>query len=284
MNTAPSHSATARSVPFTSRLQLACVAASPAAVRAAIDAGADWVRIPYRAAQSCSPALKNDRSRQSIRYAHGRGRKLALDLHTAGRGLSWQDCRNAVAWSAEQGFDAIALSDFTLGLYCAARFPVLPLHFVARPGVCARTAMLLRVQMNAARVLVPDTLSVAQLVEIATKADIEVEVVASGCTRVADVGLQAHDSFSPERASGDASCNDACYSSGRHLAVSMQQLPLLASLGIRAIQVEPRNDIPDEVANVARVWRTAIDRCLKDGDYYAADPDWERLLGPRRKL
>lgn len=283
MKTAPSNSATASSVSSSSRLELVCFAASPAAVCAAIDAGADWVRIPYRPAPSCSSGLKNDRLGKAIRYVHGRRRKLALDLHSLGPRLSWQDYRDGIALAAAQGFDAIVLSDFSLALYCAARFPAFPLHFVARLGMCSRTATLLKVQMNAARILVPNSLSMAQLVEIAAKADLEVEVLASEGTLVADASMPTHEGLLSEWTAGDASCNDPCYSSKRHLAVSLQQLPLLTALVVRAIQVEPRIDMPAEVANVSRVWRSAIDRCIEEGNRYAVDPSWQRLLGLQHK-
>lgn len=283
MKFASTYSAAASSVSSSSRLQLACLAASPVAVRAAIDAGADWVRIPYRLAQSCSPGLKNDRSSQAIRYAHGRGRKIALDLSISAQGQPWKNCRDAIAWTAAQGFDAIVLSDIALALHCAARFPALLLHFVAPPAICARTATQLKLQLNAARILVPQALSVAQLVEISTKSDVEIEILASETTLISNAGDQTHDSLRPEWIIAEDPCNDPCYSSEHHLAEALQQLPLMASLGIRAIQVEARNDMPDEVAKVARVWRSAIDRCLEDGDRYAVDPAWHRQLGLRRR-
>lgn len=280
MKTTPSHLATARSVPSYSRIQLACLAASPATVRAAIDAGADWVRIPYVPGQPCPPGLTNDRLRRAMRYAHGRERKLALDLHIASSHLSWLDFRDAIPWAVEQGFDAIVISDFALGLYCGARFPDLPVHLVAPPGICARMARVLRVQMNLARLLVPSALSMADLVEIATRTDVELEVLCD--THVVNATAPTNGPSTSECTSGDISCNDPCYSPKHHLAVSLQQLPLMASLGIRAIQVQPRTDMPDEAATVTRVWRSAIDRCLEDSKHFAIDPAWTSQLGLRR--
>lgn len=283
MKTASLHSATAASARPSSHLQLACLAASPSSVRAAIDAGADWVRIPYKITHSCMPRVKNERQCQTIRYVHGRGRKLALDLGISAPGVSWKDCRDAVAWAAAQEFDAIILSDFALALYCSARFPALPLHFVAPHTVCARTATFLKLQLNAVRILVPNALSASQLVEIATKANVEVEILASKVRLSANEGDPGGDTLPPEWTTGSTPCNDPCYSSQHNLVATLQQLPLMASLGVRAIQVEPRNDMPDEVANIARVWRLAIDRCIEDTDHYEVDPAWSRLLWPRRK-
>lgn len=237
-------------------------------MRAAIEAGADWIRLPYGTMQPTMPGQKNGRIAQAVRYAHGRGKKLALDLHSRDSGLAWPDCRNAVAWAATQGFDAIVTSDVALGLYSATHFPALPLHFVAPPGVCARTARLLKVQMNVARLLVPSTTSVAELVEITTRTDAEVEILASGTAEWVPL---------------DISCNDPCYSPTGHLTAALRQLPLMAALGVRAIQVAPHSETLGEVASITRLWRTAIDRCVEDGKQYAPHSDWHNLRDLQRQ-
>lgn len=283
MKTASLHPTTATSAPTSSPLQLACLAASPSSVRAAIDAGADWVRIPYRVTHSCMSRFKNERSGQTIRYAHGRGRKLALDLNISAPGVSWKDCCDGVTWASAQGFDAIVLSDITLALYCATRFPALPLHVIAHPMECARTATFLKLHLNAARIVIPHTLSVAQLVEIAARTNVEVEVLASREMFIANARNAGSRTLPPEWATGDTPCNDPHYSSKGYLSATLQQLPLMASLGVRVIHVEPRNDMPEEVGNVTQVWRQAIDRCTADADHYAVDPAWPRMLGMQQR-
>lgn len=279
MKSLSSCSASSSYAPFAGALQLACLAATPVAVRAAIDAGADWVRIPYRFRHPIGCNSRNNRLSQAIRYAHGRARKVVLDLGVSPPALSWEERRAAFDWAEDQGFDAIVLSEIAPALYCAARHPNLRVHFLAPATLRARTAMLLRLQLNAARILVPHSISPSQLTEISTATDVALEVLGFGCP------LQEKHITSSERdsdADGMAS-NDEIYSAERHLAATLRQLPLLASLRIRAIQVEARNDTPDEVGNVARIWRTAIDRCLEDGVHFAVDPSWQTQLNARRE-
>lgn len=263
MKFASSDSTKAASIPSSCRLQLACLAASPAAVRAAIDAGADWVRIPYRANQANALDFKDVRPTQAIRYVHGRGRKLALDLSMIS---SWDKCREVVAWAAMQRFDALVVSDFAFALYCSTRYPAIALHVVAPSAISARSALLLKAQLNAARILIPTPLSPAQLVDISRRATVEVEVLVSAGI------FSPNDGLDMERATADAPCNDACYSSSRHRAMALQQLPLMASLGIRAIQVEPRSDTPVDVSAVTHAWRSAIDKCNAGSTPCAGDP------------
>ena len=267
------HSA-ASAVPIAPILQLGCLAASPAAVRAAIDCGADWVRIPFRFRRPGIRELRhNNRLRDTIRYVHARARRLVLDLALM-PSLPWREYRDAVGWAEDNGFDAIVLSDFALAIYCATRHPSLPLHFVAPDEVCARTATLLKHQLNVSRLLVPRSLSTSRLTDISTRTKVELEVMAFDSAIAPPVNNAL-----PAWATGNRASNDAAYLAQHHVSATLLQLPLMASIGIRAIQVEPKNDMPDEVGTVARVWRTAIDHCLDDADGYAVDPSWYRDLG-----
>jgi len=226
-------------------LQLGCLATGPASVRAAIDSGADCVRVPYETAAMTLRNTRNERLAEAVRYAHRRARKLVLDL-TMPADAAWGERLAALAWAEENGVDAVVLSDAALAAYSAVRHPALRVHALAPASVCARTARLMAVQLNAARILVPDTVSTAQLVEIVSKAGVDIEVM--------DVN------HSPVE--GDAACNDACISADRRRERALARLPLLASLGVRAVQVGTESDMPRDLAMLVRRWRLAIDRCL----------------------
>lgn len=55
-------------------------------------------------------------------------------------------------------------------------------------------------------------------------------------------------------------------------------LPALRQAGISAIKIEGRQRTPAYVGMVAKVWREAIDSCLRDPDGYTAKAEWERSL------
>ncbi|MEW6612877.1 peptidase U32 family protein [Thermithiobacillus tepidarius DSM 3134] len=55
-------------------------------------------------------------------------------------------------------------------------------------------------------------------------------------------------------------------------------LPAMLRMGVAAIKIEGRQRSPAYVAQVARVWRVAIDACKRDPAGYAARPDWVRAL------
>jgi putative protease len=55
---------------------------------------------------------------------------------------------------------------------------------------------------------------------------------------------------------------------------TLELLPQLAAMGVRAIKIEGRQRSPAYVAQVTRVWREAIDRCLADPAAFRVTPAW----------
>jgi O2-independent ubiquinone biosynthesis protein UbiU len=55
---------------------------------------------------------------------------------------------------------------------------------------------------------------------------------------------------------------------------TLELLPKLMSMGVRAVKIEGRQRSPAYVAQVTRVWREAIDACRADADRYAVKPVW----------
>jgi putative protease len=59
---------------------------------------------------------------------------------------------------------------------------------------------------------------------------------------------------------------------------TLELLPQLHKMGVRAIKIEGRQRSPAYVAQVTRVWRAAIDSCRDHPNRYAAKPAWMRDL------
>ncbi|MEO7938737.1 MAG: peptidase U32 family protein [Burkholderiaceae bacterium] len=55
---------------------------------------------------------------------------------------------------------------------------------------------------------------------------------------------------------------------------TLELLPQLRAMGVRAIKIEGRQRSPAYVAQVTRVWRQAIDHCLANPHRYAPRPSW----------
>ncbi len=59
---------------------------------------------------------------------------------------------------------------------------------------------------------------------------------------------------------------------------TLELLPELVRIGVRAIKIEGRQRSPAYVAQVTKVWREAIDRAVRDPDSFAVSPGWMAQL------
>ncbi|OOZ36194.1 ubiquinone anaerobic biosynthesis protein UbiU [Solemya velesiana gill symbiont] len=60
---------------------------------------------------------------------------------------------------------------------------------------------------------------------------------------------------------------------------TLEILPQLLDAGVSAIKIEGRQRSPVYVAQVARIWRAAIDACKRDPQHYKPQADWLAELG-----
>ena len=74
---------------------------------------------------------------------------------------------------------------------------------------------------------------------------------------------------------GDGAASDTYYAIEEPASLNtLELLPDLARMGIRAIKIEGRQRSPTYVAQVTRIWRDAIDACLRDGERFAPKAAW----------
>jgi len=55
---------------------------------------------------------------------------------------------------------------------------------------------------------------------------------------------------------------------------TLELLPRLLEMGVRAVKIEGRQRSPAYVAQVTRVWRAALDDCLQNAARYSVKPGW----------
>ena len=60
---------------------------------------------------------------------------------------------------------------------------------------------------------------------------------------------------------------------------TLELLPELLRAGVASVKIEGRQRSPAYVADVARVWRQAIDRCQAQPEQFEVAPRWMQTLG-----
>ncbi|HYD30247.1 MAG TPA: peptidase U32 family protein [Azospirillaceae bacterium] len=165
--------------------ELICPAGTPAALRAAVDAGADSVYCGFRDETNARnfPGLNFSRTelKDGIAYAHARGRQVFVAINTyptAGNPGPWHA---AVDDAARAGADAVILADIGMLHYAATRHPDLRLHLSVQASASNADAIrLYQREFGVRRVVLPRVLTVQDIARLDQEIDIETEVFVFG--------------------------------------------------------------------------------------------------------
>ena len=173
------------------RPELVCPAGTPAALRAAVDAGADAVYCGLQNETNARnfPGLNFTPAEleQSLGYAHARQAKVLLAVNTfppAGRFALW---REAVDLAAGLGVDAIIVADMGVADYAARAHPGLRQHLSVQAGASSPEAIRFYCEEFAVkRVVLPRMLTVAEIAELHRQIPCEIEAFIFG-----NIGMMA---------------------------------------------------------------------------------------------
>ena len=166
-------------------LDLVCPAGTPAALRAAVDAGADVVYCGFRDDTNARnfPGLNFDRDEMAagIAYAHDRGCGLYVTVNTyaaAGDPGPW---RRAVDDAVALGADALIMADMGLLAYAAESHPDARLHLSVQASAANAEAIRFhRDRFGIRRVVLPRVLTLAEIAALNAAIPVETEVFAFG--------------------------------------------------------------------------------------------------------
>jgi collagenase-like PrtC family protease len=159
----------------TRRFELVCPAGTPAALRIAVDAGADAVYCGFRDATNPRnfPGLNFDRSelRDGIAYAHRHGAKVLVALNTfmrCGKSDLW---KRGIDDAVAAGADALILADIGLIDYARAAHPQQRLHLSVQAAAATPEAIAFyRDRFGIARVVLPRVLTLEEIARLTTAA------------------------------------------------------------------------------------------------------------------
>ncbi|MCA0869643.1 U32 family peptidase [Seohaeicola saemankumensis] len=167
------------------RPELVCPAGTPAALRTAVDAGADAVYCGFQNATNARnfPGLNftPDELAQGVEYAHARGTKVLLAVNsfpTAGRFGLWRD---AVDMGARFGVDAVIVADIGVAAYVAEHRPDLRLHLSVQAAASSPEAIRYYVrEFGVKRVVLPRILTIPEIKEVKSEIPCEIETFIFG--------------------------------------------------------------------------------------------------------
>jgi len=167
------------------RPELVCPAGTPAALRAAVEAGADVVYLGFRDQTNARnfPGLNFSREELAagLEHAHGRGAKVYLAVNTYPEAGAPEPWRRAVDDGAALGVDALILADIGLIDYAAKRHPDVRRHLSVQASAASAEAIgVFHDAFGISRVVLPRVLTVEEIARINQAVPVETEVFAFG--------------------------------------------------------------------------------------------------------
>lgn len=173
------------------RPELVCPAGTPAALRTAVEAGADAVYCGFRNATNARnfPGLNftPQEMEESIAYAHERGARVFLAVNTfppAGKTDLW---KSAVDDGTRMGMDAMIVADMGVAAYAARTYADQRLHLSVQAGASSPEAIKFFCrEFGIKRVVLPRILTVAEIKAVHDEIPCEIEAFVFG-----NIGMMA---------------------------------------------------------------------------------------------
>lgn len=253
-------------------MELVCPAGTPAALRAAVEAGAHSVYCGFNDETNARnfPGLNfsPDELAEAVGFAHGRGTKVLVAINTFPRAGAEPLWHRAVANAETAGADAVILADIVLLSHAAEYHPTLRRNLSVQAAAANPDAINLYASaFGVRRVVLPRVLTVEEIAAINREIDVETEVFVFGGLCVMAEGRCSLSSF----ATGQSpNMNDVC-SPASHVAYAEEGHELAARLGGFTIHRTPKpapapyptlcNPIPTAAACPRRMSRTWNSSC-----------------------
>ncbi len=173
------------------RPEIVCPAGTPAALRTAVNAGADAVYCGFQGPTNARnfPGLNftPQELEQAIPYAHERGAKVLVALNSfppAGQMQRWKDDADC---AVRVGVDAVIVADIGMADYMARTHPQHRLHLSVQAGASSPEAVKFYCrEFGVKRVVLPRIMTVAEIKDLNEQIPCEVEAFIFG-----NIGMMA---------------------------------------------------------------------------------------------
>lgn len=250
--------------------ELLAPAGSPAALYAAVEAGADAVYLGLRErvsnARACAVNFTREELSPLVPYCHAHGVKVYVTLNTLVHGKEMEDLTDIARNLDEMGVDALIVADLGLAAAVSAACPTLPLH-ASTQTFChsTRTADALY-DMGFSRVVLARETSEENMRAVTRRALAETEVFVHGALCVSHSGECLFSSLVGGRSGNRGYCAQPCrlpYNGKYPLSLKdlslAAHIPALIDMGVASLKIEGRMKSPDYVYGVTRIYRRLLD-------------------------
>ena len=191
--------------------ELLCPAGDEAALRAAVDSGANAVYLGYRAFGARASATNFDAEalEAAVRYAHLYHVRVYVTVNTLVKPDEMQDLRAALGEIAATGADAAIVQDLGVAALVRREFPALALHASTQMAICNADGARLARSLGFSRVVLARECALKDVRAVA-ETGIETEVFVHGALCTAVSGRCLMSSMSGGRSGNRGRCAQPC--------------------------------------------------------------------------
>lgn len=250
--------------------ELLAPAGSPAALYAAVEAGADAVylglRHPSSNARAAAVNFSVEELSSVIPYCHGHGVKVYVTVNTLCHSAHLSPLTELAVSLDAMGVDALIVADLGLVGCLSEACPTLPLH-ASTQAFChsTRTADALY-DMGFSRVVLARETNKENMARITENAKAETEVFVHGALCVSHSGECLFSSLVGGRSGNRGLCAQPCrlpYNGKPLLSLKdlclASHIPALIGMGVASLKIEGRMKSPSYVYEVTRIYRRLLD-------------------------
>lgn len=290
-------------------MELLAPVGSPAALKAAVEAGADSVYFGSKwNARMRARNFSSEELACAIAYCHKEGVKAFVALNTVLFENELKQVAEYIAFAYEYGADAIIAQDLAVARIAREVAPDLPLHASTQLSVHnSKTAGILK-QLGFKRIILARELSLEQVKKIKENAGVEVEVFCHGALCYSYSGKCLLSAFQTGRSGNRGACAQLCrlpwkfecaeriiregyLTSTKDLNV-VGRIPEIQEAGVDCVKIEGRLKDAVYVRRIVEAYRKAIDDGEKidlsklssrgyTGGYLFGDARREKLTNPK---
>ena len=263
-------------------MELLAPAGDPAALRAAVCAGADAVYLGFRAfgARASAANFDEEALAQGIAYAHLHHVRVYVTVNTLVKARELESVYRALETIALARADAVIVQDMGVALLVREHFPTLALHASTQMALHNEAGVAWAKRQGFQRVVLARECGLEAIGQAAQTA-MEIEVFAHGALCAGVSGQCLLSSMAGGRSGNRGRCAQPCRQEvalGRHRGalLSMKDLclrdflPELRAAGVHSIKLEGRMKRPEYVAIVTESYRRALDElaagCFQPGN------------------
>ena len=237
--------------------------------------------------------------KEAVAFAHSLHKKVYVTVNIFAHNEDINALPDYLRSLEEAGADALLISD--LGVWNVAKevIPRMPLHVSTQANTTNWAAARVWEKLGASRVVLARELSLAEMKEIGSKTEVELEAFVHGAMCISYSGRCWLSSYLTGRDGNRGACAQVCRwefglteknrpgevydvagdERGTYIMNSkdlclLPYLPELMQAGICSFKIEGRMKSAHYVASVASVYRRAIDACWDDPEHYTVKQEW----------